>query len=163
VSDAAASARLRRRSRPGGALKRFSTRPGIVSTLFFVSMKCRDPALRGLATAMLREQGREGPADGQIMAAIGAHLAALETSTSASSASAPSSSPDAAPPLAASDVPEEQRVHGYGVSPPRWNDEGRRVVDVQFSRPKLPLVQGWGHVDYACLDNWVLWTEATEI
>jgi hypothetical protein len=28
-------------------------------------------------------------------------------------------------------------------------------LDVEFSQPKLPLVQGWGLVDYACLDNWI--------
>jgi len=154
VSDAAASARLRRRTKPS-AFKRFSTRPGIVSSLFIVSMKCRDPSLRALATTMLNEQGREGPADGHIMAAIGARLAALETC-----AHVPSSS---GAPLAACNVPEEHRVHGYGVSPPRFNGEGRRVVDVEFSRPKLPLVQGWGHVDYSCLDNWVFWSETIDI
>ncbi|KAL2023058.1 hypothetical protein VTK56DRAFT_3968 [Thermocarpiscus australiensis] len=154
VSDAAASARLRRRTKPS-AFKRFSPRPGIVSPLFFVSMKCRDPPLRALATAMLKEQGREGPADGQIMAAIGARLAALETC-----ASVPSS-PGA--PLAARHVLEEQRVHGYGVSPPRLNGEGRRVIDVQFSRPKLPLVHGWGHVDYSHVDHWIFWTETIEL
>ena len=154
VSDAAASARLRRRTQTS-AFKRFSTRPGIVSPLFIVSMKCRDPPLRALATTMLHEQGREGPTDGQIMAAIGVRLAALETS-----ASVPSS-PGA--PLAACNVLEEQRVHGYGVSPPRLNGEGRRVVDVEFSRPKLPLVQRWGHVDYSCLDNWIFWSETIDI
>jgi hypothetical protein len=118
-------------------------------------MKCRDPPLRALATTMLHEQGREGPTDGQIMAAIGVRLAALETS-----ASVPSS-PSA--PLAACNVLEEQRVHGYGVSPPRLNGEGRRVVDVEFSRPKLPLVQWWGHVDFSCLDNWIFWSETIDI
>lgn len=154
VSDAAASARLRRRTKPS-ALKRFSTRPGIVGPLFIVSAKCRDPALRALATTMLKEQGREGPTDGRITAAIGARLAALETS-----ASVPSS-PGA--PLAACDVLEGQRVHGYGVSPPRWNGEGRRVVDVEFSRASVPLVQGWGQVDYSGRDNWIFWSEPIEI
>ncbi|KAM5341391.1 hypothetical protein ACJ41O_014422 [Fusarium nematophilum] len=154
VRDAAASARLRRRTKPS-VFKRFSTRPGIVGPLFIVSMKCRDPPLRALATTMLNEQGREGPTDGQIMAAIGARLAAIETS-----ASVPSP-PDA--PLAACDVLEAQRVHGYGVSPPRLNGEGRRIVDVEFSRPNVPLVQGWGHVDYTCLDNWTFWSEPVEI
>ncbi|KAM0425841.1 hypothetical protein ACHAPT_008779 [Fusarium lateritium] len=154
VSDAAASTRLRRRTKPG-VFSRFSTRPGIVGPLFIVSMKCRDPPLRALATTMLNEQGREGPTDGKILAAIGARLAALETS-----ASAPSS-PGA--PLAACDILEGQRIHGYGVSPPRLNDEGRCVVDVLFSQPKVTLVQGWGHVDYVCLDNWVFWSEPIEI
>lgn len=151
VSDAAASARLRQGSKRS-AFKRFSTRPGIVSPLFFVSMKCRDPPLRALATTMLREQGREGPADGQIMAAVGTRLAALETS-----ASVPSS-PGA--PLAAYDVPEGQRVYGYGVQPLRLDAQGRRVVDVEFTRPNLPLVQGWGRVDYSCRDSWIFWSEA---
>lgn len=154
VSDAAASARLRRRSKPN-AFKRFSVRPGIVGPLFIVSMKCRDPSLRAIATSMLDEQGREGPADGHILAAIGARLAAIETS-----ASVPSS-PDG--PLAACDVPEGQRVHGYGVSPTRLNDEGRRVVDITFARPNLSLVQGWGHLDFSCLDNWVYWSEPIDI
>jgi len=150
VSDAAASARLSRRIKLG-ALKRFSTRPGVVSPLFFVSMRCRDPSLRALATTMLGEQDREGPTDGRIMAAIGARLATLETSASVASFSSV--------PLAACNVLEEHRVHGYGVSPPRWNSEGRRVVDVQFSRPKVPLSQGWGHRDYLSLENWILWSE----
>jgi hypothetical protein len=150
VSDAAASARLRRGSKRS-AFKRFSTRPGIVCPLFFVSMKCRDPSLRALATTMLREQNRDGPADGQISAAIGTRLAALETS-----ASAPSS-PGA--PLAAPDVPEGQRVYGYGVQPIRLDGHGRRVVDVEFTRPRLPLVQGWGHVDYSYQANWIFWSE----
>jgi hypothetical protein len=154
VSDAAASARLRRRTKPS-AFKRFSMRPGTVSPLFIVSMKCRDPQLRSLATTMLNEQGREGPVDGQIMAAIGARLAALETF-----ACVPSS-PGA--PLAACDVLEDQRVHGYGVSPPRVNGEGRRVVDVEFSRPNPPLVQGWGHVDYSSHDSWIFWSEPIDI
>lgn len=94
---------------------------------------------------MLNEQGREGPADGQIMAAIGARLAVLEIS--ASLPSFPGTS------LAVCDVLEGQRVHVYGVSPPRLNDQDRRVVDVKFSRVKVPLVQGWGHVDYTSLDN----------
>ena len=154
VSDAAASARLRRRTKPG-ALKRFSTRPGIAGPLFIVCAKCRDPALRALATTMLKEQGREGPTDGRILAAIGARMAALETSTSVPS------SPGV--PLAACDVLEGQRIHGYGVSPPRWNGEGRRVVDVEFSRPSVPLVQGWSQVDYSGRDNWMLWSEPIEI
>lgn len=154
VSDAAASARLRRRTKRS-AFKRFSMRPGIVSPLFMVSDKCRDPPLRALATEMLKEQGREGPTDGQIMAAIGARLAAIETS-----ASVPSS-PGA--PLAACDVLEGQRVHGYGVSPPRLNGEGRRVVDVEFSRPNPPLAQGWGHVDYSGRDSWIFWSEPIDI
>ncbi|KAK4040171.1 hypothetical protein C8A01DRAFT_46486 [Parachaetomium inaequale] len=155
VSDSAAAARLRRRTKPS-AFNRFSTHPGIVGPLFIVAMKCRDPALRALARTMLNEQGREGPTDGHIMAAIGARLAALETA-----ASVPSS-PGA--PLAACDVLEAQRVHGYGVRRPlRLDGQGRRVVDVEFSRPKVPLVQGWGHVDYSCLDNWVFWTEPIDI
>ncbi|KAK3299819.1 uncharacterized protein B0H64DRAFT_447740 [Chaetomium fimeti] len=152
VSDAAASARLRRRAQTS-AFKRFSTRPGVVSSLFIVSMKCRDPALRALATTLLNEQGREGPTDGHIMAAIGARVAAIETSACKASSGGS---------LAPGDVLEEQRVHGYGVSPPRLNGEGRRVVDVEFSRPKIPLVQGWGHVGYACLDNWIFWSEAID-
>ena len=104
---------------------------------------------------MINEQSREGVTDGHIMAAIGTRLAAIETS-----ASVPSPTNAA---LTASGVPEAQRIHGYGVSPPRFNDEGRRVVDVEFSRPKLPLVQGWGHVDYTCLDNWILWSETIDI
>ena len=153
VSDAAASARLRRRTKPS-ALKRFSTRPGIVGPLFIVSAKCRDPALRALATTMLKEQGREGPTDGRILAAIGARMSALETSASVPSPGAP---------LAACNVLEGQRVHGYGVSPPRWNGGGRRVVDVEFSRPSVPLVQGWSQVDYSGRDNWMLWSEPIEI
>ena len=154
VSDAAASARLRQRTK-SSAFKRFSIRSGIVSPLFFVSMKCRDPSLRVLATTMLNEQGREGPADGHIMAAVGARLAALETS-----ASVPSS---LGAPLAACDVLEEQRFHGYEVRPQKLNDERCRVVEVVFSRPKTPLVQGWGHVDYSSLDNWIFWTESVDI
>jgi hypothetical protein len=151
ITDAAASARLRRRTQTS-AFKRFSTRPGIVSSLFTVSMKCRDPSLRALATTLLKEQGREGPTDGHIMAMIGIRLAVIETSGSAREA-----------PMTASNVLEEQRVHGYGVSPPRLNGEGRRVLDVEFSRPKTPLDQGWGLIDYADLDNWVFWSETIDI
>lgn len=154
VSDAAASARLRRGSRRC-ALKRFTTRPGIVSPLFFVSMKCRDPPLRALATTMLREQGREGPADGQIMAAVGTRLAALEASTSVPS------SPGA--PLAACDIPEAHRIYGYGVEPVRLDEQGCRVVDVEFTRPELPLVERWGQLDYSSRENWVFWSEAIKI
>jgi hypothetical protein len=154
VSDAAASARLMRRAKPG-VYKRFSTRPGIVGPLFIVSMKCRDTPLRALATTMLNEQGREGPTDGRIMAAIGARLASLETSA------CDTSSPCIT--LAACDVLEGQRVHGYGVPPPRVDGDGRSVVDVRFSRPKLPLLLGWGQVDYSCLDNWTFWSEAIDI
>lgn len=154
VTDAAASARLRRRAQ-SSAFKRFSARPGIISSLFIVSIKCRDSPLRTLATALLREQGREGPTDGHIMAAIGTRLAAIETSSSLPSFQEA--------PIAACNVLEERRVHGYGVSPPRLNGEGRRVVDVEFSRPKTPLLEGWGYVDYADLDNWVFWSETIDI
>lgn len=154
VSDAAASARLRRRTKPS-AFKLFSTRPGIVSPLFIVSMKCRDAPLRALATTMLSEQRREGPADGQILAAIGARLAAIETS-----ASVPSSPGS---PLTACDVLEEQRVHGYSARSSRLNGEGRRVVDVVFSWPNPPLVQGWSHVDYSCQDGWIYWSESINV
>ena len=153
ISDAAASARLRRRTKPN-AFKRFSTRSGIVSPLFIVSIKCRDPELRALATTALNEQSREGPADGRILAAIGARLAALEIS-----ASVPSS-PGAL--LGACNVAEGQRVHGYTVLPPRFN-QGRRIVDIIFSRPNPPLVQGWGHVDYSCQDGWIYWSEPIDI
>jgi hypothetical protein len=159
VSDAAASARLRSKSR-ANAFKRFSLRPGIVTPLFIVAEKCRDPPLRALAAAMLRDQGREGPTDGRIMAAVAVRLAALETAESIPS------SPGAA--LVASDVLEEQRLHGYGlspvrVSPIRANGKGGRVVDVTFSRLKVPLPQGWGRVKYDGMDNWTLWTEPIEI
>ncbi|KAL2822660.1 hypothetical protein BJX63DRAFT_127377 [Aspergillus granulosus] len=154
VADAAASARLRRRTKPS-AFKRFSMCPGIISPLFFVSMKCRDPPLRALATAMLNEQSREGPADGQILAAIGARLAALETA-----ASVPSSPGS---PLAACNVLEEQRIYGYSVPHPRLNGEGRRVVDIVFLRPNPPLVQGLGHVDYSSQDDWIYWSETIDI
>ncbi|KAH6651314.1 hypothetical protein F5144DRAFT_559092 [Chaetomium tenue] len=153
VTDAAASARLRRRAQTS-AFKRFSTRPGIVSSLFIVSMKCRDPPLRALATTLLNEQSREGPTDGHIMAAIGARLAAIETTGNVPSREAP---------LAACNVPEDRRVHGYGVSPPKLNGEGHRVVEVEFSRPKVPLVKGWGNVDYTDLGNWTFWSETIDI
>ena len=155
VSDAAASARLRHRTRPS-AFKRFSTRPGIITPLFLVIMKCRDPSLRSIATALLGEQTcREGPADGQILAAIGARMASIE-----SSASVPSR-PGA--PLAASDILEEARVYGYEVPNPRLNDEGRRVVDILFNQPNPPLAQGWGSVDYSRQDSWMRSTETIEI
>ncbi|KAL0943136.1 C6 zinc finger domain-containing protein [Colletotrichum truncatum] len=154
VSDAAASARLRRQTK-SSALKRFSTRPGIVSPLFIVSMKCRDPTLRALATTMLSEQSREGPADGQILAAIGARMAKLETS-----ASIPSYSGG---PLAASNILEEHRIGGYTVPHPRLDSEGRRVVDILFSRPNPPLAEGWGHVNYSSQDGWIYWSEPVEI
>ncbi|GKZ72965.1 hypothetical protein AnigIFM50267_009634 [Aspergillus niger] len=154
ISDAAASARLRRRTK-FNAFKRFSTRPGIVSPLFIVSVKCRDPSLRALATTVLNEQSREGPADGQILAVIGARLAALETFSTAPS------SPGAS--LTACDIVEEHRIHGYSVPPPSLNGKGRRVVDVIFQRPNPPLVQGWGHVDYSCPDGWIYWSEPIEI
>ena len=156
ISDAAASIRLRRQSK-SSAFKRFSTRPGIISPLFMVSNKCRDPPLRALATEMLSEQGREGPTDGQIMAAIGARLAVLETSGSVPQASSLGA------PLAACDVVEGQRIHGYKMSPSRLDGEGRRSVDVEFSRPKVPLEQGWGHVDYSTLDSWIFWTEPLDL
>ena len=130
-------------------------RPGIVNSLFIVSDKCRDPPLRTLATKMLNEQSREGPTDGRIMAAIAARLAALEACVDVLS------SPGA--PLAACDVPEGQRIHGYGVSPPTSNGEGGRVVDVEFTRPDPPLLQGWGHVDYSSRDNWIFWTEPIDV
>ncbi|KAL4941970.1 hypothetical protein BDV06DRAFT_171074 [Aspergillus oleicola] len=154
VADAAASARLRRRTKPS-AFRRFSICPGIISPLFFVSMKCRDPPLRALATTMLKEQSREGPADGQILAAIGTRLAALETADSVPS------SPGA--PLAACNVLEEQRVYSYSVPHPRINDEGRRVVDIVFLRPNPPLMQGLGHIDYSCQDDWFYWSETIHI
>ncbi|RAH58914.1 hypothetical protein BO85DRAFT_467700 [Aspergillus piperis CBS 112811] len=153
ISDAAASARLRRRTKPS-AFKRFSTRLGIVSPLFIVGIKCRNPSLRSLATALLTEQSREGPADGRILAAIGARLAALETSSSFT--------PSPSAPLTACDIIEGQRVYGYSVSP-RFNMESRRVVDVIFQRPSPPLMQGWGHTDYSCQDGWMYWSEAIEI
>ncbi|KAH6880620.1 hypothetical protein B0T10DRAFT_141865 [Thelonectria olida] len=155
VSDAAASSRLRRRTNKASAFKRFTTRLGIVSPLFIVSMRCRDPSLRALATTMLNEQGREGPTDGHIMAAIGARLAVMETCACVPCAPGV--------PLAVCNVLERQRVHGYGVSPPRATGEGNRVVDVEFSRPKTPLAQGWGHLDYASLDNWIIWSEPIDI
>jgi hypothetical protein len=154
VSDAAASSRLRLRTK-SSAFNRFSTRPGIISPLFIVSMKCRDPPLRALATAMLNEQSREGPADGQFLAAIGARMAAIEIS-----ASVPTT-PGA--PLAACNILEEQRVHGYLVPLPRVNDEGRRVADIVFSRPNPPVAQGLGHVDYSSPDGWMYWSETIDL
>lgn len=154
VSDAAASARLRRWSKPS-AFKRFSTRLGIVSPLYFTILKCRDPALRAVAITMLSEQNREGPADGHILAAIGAQVAALEISDSVPS------TPGA--PLAACDILEEQRFHGYTVPPPRLDSEGQRVVDVVFARPNPPLAQGWGHADYSVPGGWSKWSVPVEI
>ncbi|BCS02753.1 Zn(II)2Cys6 transcription factor domain-containing protein [Aspergillus luchuensis] len=153
ISDAAASARLKRRTKPS-AFKRFSTRPGIVSPLFIVSIKCRNPSLRAVATALLNEQSREGPADGRILAAIGARLAALEMISSIL--------PSPSAPLAACDIIEGQRVYGYSVSP-RFNGESRHAVDVIFQRPNPPLMQGWGHTDYSCQDGWMYWSETIEI
>jgi hypothetical protein len=154
VSDAAASSRLSRRTK-SGAFNRFSTRPGIVGPLFFVAMKCRDPGMRALAGTMLKELGREGPADGRIMAAVAGRLASIETAGCGPSLTGGL--------LTASDVAEGRRVHGYGVKSARVDGEGRRVVDVQFSRPKVPLTEGWGEVDYSSVDNWVIWTEPIEI
>jgi hypothetical protein len=118
-------------------------------------MKCRDSPLRALATTLLKEQGREWPTDGQIMAVLGARLAAFE-----SSASVPTSP---GTPLAACDILEGQRIHGYGVPSLRLNREGRRVVDAVFSRPLVPPVQGWGYIDYECLDYWIFWSEPIDI
>ncbi|CAG9975249.1 unnamed protein product [Clonostachys byssicola] len=154
VSDAAASARLRRWSKPS-AFKRFSTRLGIVSPLYFTILKCRDPALRNVAVTMLSEQDREGPADGHILAAIGAQVAALEISDSSPS------TPGA--PLAACDILEEQRFHGFTVPPPRFDSEGRRVVDVVFTRPNPPLAQGWGDADYSVPGGWSKWSVPVKI
>ncbi|KAK7228052.1 hypothetical protein V2G26_000222 [Clonostachys chloroleuca] len=154
VSDAAASARLRRWSKPG-AFKRFSTRLGIVSPLYFTILKCRDPELRAVAITMLGEQNREGPADGHILAAIGAQVATLEISDSVPS------TPGTL--LTACDILEEQRFHGYTVPPPRLDSEGRHVVDVVFSRPNPPLAQGWGHADYSVPEGWSKWSVPVEI
>ncbi|KAF4978317.1 hypothetical protein FZEAL_5290 [Fusarium zealandicum] len=85
------------------------------------------------------------------LAALGARLAAIETF-----ASVPA-------PMAACDVVEAQRVYGYSIPHPRLNGDGRRVVDSVLSRPNPPLAQGWGHVDYSSLDNWILWSEPIEI
>jgi hypothetical protein len=153
ISDAAASSRLRRRAR-ASALKRFSTRPGVVSPLFFVSMKCRDPSIRSLATTMLKEQGREGPSDGHIMAAIGARIAEMES---------PQPTGREGESLRACDVLEGLRIHGHGVYPGRPMSVGRRVLDVEFSRPNPPLAQGWGTLDYTDMSNWIVWKEPVEL
>lgn len=153
ISDAAASSRLRRRAR-ASALKRFSTRPGVVSPLFFVSMKSRDSSIRSLAMTVLKEQGREGPCDGHIMAAIGARIAALES---------PQVTQSDGEQVQACDVLEEMRIHGHGVYPERVASDGRRVLDIEFSRPNPPLAQGWGTLDYADLKNWIIWRETVEI
>ncbi|KAL4886847.1 hypothetical protein BJY04DRAFT_43042 [Aspergillus karnatakaensis] len=153
ITDAAASARLRRQAKPS-VFKRFSMRPGIISPLFFVTMKCRDPSLRALATAMLAELSREGPADGQILAAIGARLAALE--------SAKSEPPFPGAPLEACNIPEEQRIYGHSVPPPRINAEGRRVFDIEFMKPNPPLAQGLGRTDYSRRRDWIYWSEPIE-
>jgi len=68
------------------------------------------------------------------MVAIVARLTALETSGIVPS------SPGA--PRAACDVVEGQRTHGYKMSPSRLNGEGRWSVDIEFSRPKVPLEEG---------------------
>lgn len=150
IKDAAASSRLRRRANAKAhALKRFSTRPGVISPLFFTTMKCRDPSVRSLAIAMLKEQGREGPSDGQIMAAIGAQIAALESPESMSASGEPKA--------------ERLRVHGHGVFPGGTTGVSHRVLEVEFSRPSPPLEQGWGRVDYTNLDNWVIWREPVQI
>lgn len=154
VSDAAASARFRRRIK-ASPFRRFFMRPGIVSPLFIVGMKCRDPPLRALAISLLSEQIREGPADGCILAAIGTRLATIEIS-----ASLPLS-PDA--PITASKIHEVHRVYGYMVPHPRFDDDGHRVVDVVFLRPDPPIAQGLGLVDYSREEDWTYWTESIKI
>jgi hypothetical protein len=148
ISDAAAVTRLRRRTK-SSTLKRFSTHPGIIAPLFIISMRCRDPSLRALATSMLQEQGREGPSDGRIAAAIGSRVARLE-------------SPDGCA-KAASEIPIGERLHGHAVFPGKLVGKGRRVVDVMFWRPEPRLAQGWGRVDYTDFNNFFKWKESIEI
>jgi hypothetical protein len=154
VSDAAASARFRRRTK-ASPFRRFFMRPGIVSPLFIVGMKCRNPPVRALAISLLSEQIREGPADGRILAAIGSRLATVEMSTSVPT------SPGA--PIAATKILETQRVYGYMVPDPRFDSDGCRVVDVVFLRPNPPIAQGLGHVDYSREEDWTYWTETVNI
>ncbi|EAQ93799.1 predicted protein [Chaetomium globosum CBS 148.51] len=157
VSDAAASARLRRRAQARRPSSASQHAPALFSSLLHRQHEVQEiPPLRcpGQRT-LLNEQSREGPTDGHIMAAIGARLAAIETAGTVPS-------PRGAP-QAACNVPEDRRVHGYGVSPPKLNGEGHRVVEIEFSRPKVPLVQGWGDVDYTDLGSWVFWSETVNI
>lgn len=153
VSDGAASSRLKRHTK-SSALKRFATRPGVIAPLFIVAMKCRDPTLRALATSLLKEQGREGPSDGSIAAAIGARVAELE-STEADGSRIKI--------LSASDVPERLKIVGHGVFPERLTSDGRRVLQVEFCRPKVPVTEGWGKVDYVQPEYWGPWKEDIEL
>lgn len=144
ISNAAASARLKRSSKPS-VFNRFSARLGIIGPLSLVSMKARDPRLRTLAISMLNELGREGPADGPTMAAIGARLAAIEESASRS---------ELGPQLTASDIHEEQRVHGIALKSPPVSEVGRRFLHVEFSMPNPPLLEGWTKADYSNQSSW---------
>lgn len=154
ISDAAAAKRTGSRVR-SGAFSLFSCRPGVLGPLFLVSMKCRDPSVRRIATAILKEQGREGPADGQTMAAIGARLGELEESARPLSVSRSC--------YEAHDIHEDQRIHGYSIDGPQLFETGKRIIRVSFSIPEPPILQGWGIVDYSSGGSWSFLSETLDI
>ncbi|KAG9256934.1 uncharacterized protein F5Z01DRAFT_748510 [Emericellopsis atlantica] len=154
ISNAAASIHTKDRIK-SSTFSRFTCRPGVLGPLFIVSTKCRDPSLRRLATSMLKEQGREGPADGRTMAVISARLTQLEESAE------PKTGPHF--PRVAADIQERYRIHGYSVDGPQLIKDNKRVIRVSFSMPCPPLQEGWGSVDYAKVENWSFRSEDLEL
>lgn len=141
-------------SRESNVFHRFVARPGVLGPLSLVAMKCRDPSVRRMSLALLRQSGREGPLDGHTMAAIGKRLADIEEGGRRTT--------DVSP-LEAKHIAEQRRVHGYAVEGPIEVEGERRFIPVRFVRPNPPFLHGWRHVDYTDAKNHLFWYERVEI
>jgi Fungal specific transcription factor domain len=129
--------------------------PGIIQPLFFTTMKYRHENWRQQAIGLLRRAGREGPFDGNVLAAAASRLAEIEESPPR-----PLNVGDVLP----EHVPEADRVHGCGMdAEAKDDDEPARSITVMFSRCRnvegmLSGTESWDHGS-----NWNIWDEVLEL
>lgn len=156
LKHSAASIRLHslKRSRE---FSHFTPRPGVIDCLFKIVIKCRDPSTRRQALLCLRNQGREGPADGRVAEAMGRRLIELEEEYSTT---LPGNV------MNANDIPEIGRVHGFDIRGLKKQRARLVAIETVFIRPFLSLdvdlsltnmddETNWHHtVEWLTLDTW---------
>jgi hypothetical protein len=128
----------------------FSGGPGVTQPLFFTALWYRHAVWRRKAINLLRDAGREGPWDGQLLAAIATRAVEIEETALAST------SLDQIVPTR---LPEGGRLHGCVMDVEARDSRPTNVVRVTFSL--CPNMEEMLSAKAPWLDkrNWSIWDE----
>ena len=129
-------------------LGQFYAVPGITQPLFFTALKYRHSAWRRQAIQLLRGAGREGPWDGQLLAAVASRAMNIEEATQASTNE-----------IIPTSLTENDRLHGCLMDVESGDGQPLSTVRVKFSRCHGLKDSSSAETHWVDKGNWCTWTE----